>query len=514
MSTYNNPVLRGFYPDPSIVRVNDDFYMVNSSFHYFPAIPIHHSKDLVHWELIGHAICENDFLDLSNISDSHGIWAPDISYYNGEFYIFATLRLNDPPENTTGRLRQTLFMKSKKPEGPYSKPAVLDIDNIDSVHFADDDGTHYCVTAPGVTITKLSDDCCSVAGETVNIWPGTGLRCPEGPHVLKKDGYYYAYLAEGGTGFGHRVSVGRSRSLFGPYEESPYNPVLKQTDKNAVIQRSGHCDLVETQNGEWWAVYLCGRQNEGPYCTIGRETALDKVTWTDDGWFIINDLKGPSTENICPNLPETIYEKHGFDDFDTDKFSFEWEFVRNPHLDKIFIEKDRSMLVIKAGEYDLNDRKAYNIILRRETEHKYCAVTNMFFKPSKNGEQAGITCYYGIYNHIKCCVVYDEGIKVRVYENRNNVVSILGEKEINNYNGQIYLMVRVLRQTREFFYSFDNKNWILVGRAVDCSFLCDEGVTIGKHHTGTLVGLYAYDGKNNTNISAEFDWFDYKVLEK
>ena len=215
MSTYRNPIVRGFYPDPSIVRVGDDYYMVNSSFQYFPAIPIHHSKDLVHWELIGHVITENDYLPLNETSDSHGIWAPDISYFNGEFYVFATMRLNDPPENNTGKLRQTLFMKSKNPEGPYSKPVVLDIDCIDPSHFVDDDGTHYCVTAPGITITKLTDDCEAIAEPTTLVWPGTGLRCAEGPHILKKDGWYYAILAEGGTGFGHQISVGRAKNVMG-----------------------------------------------------------------------------------------------------------------------------------------------------------------------------------------------------------------------------------------------------------------------------------------------------------
>lgn len=512
LNTYRNPVLRGFYPDPSVVRVGDDYYMVNSTFQYFPAIPIHHSKDLVHWELIGHAITENDYLDLTETSDSHGIWAPDISYFNGEFYIFATLRLNDPPENTTGRLRQTLFMKSKNPEGPYSKPVVLDIDRIDPSHFVDDDGTHYCVTAPGITLTKLTDDCSQIAEPTKEVWPGTGLRCSEGPHILKKDGWYYAIVAEGGTGFGHQISVGRAKSVMGPYESSPYNPALKQKDTNAEIQRSGHGDLVQTQNGDWWVMYLCGRANEGKYTTVGRETALDKVTWTKDGWFIVNDGKGPSDENEAPSgLLWTEYEEKVFDDFDSDKLSLEWEFVRNPRLDKISLTKNKGFITIEAGEYDLCERKAYNTLVRRETELSYALTAKLEFEPKKNGQQAGITCYYGINNHIKCCMIYDDGLKVRLYENRNSEKSMMGEISLKEGTKTIYLKVRVIKQTREFFYSTDNESWILIGRIGRCYFLCDEGVTVGKHHTGTLVGIYAYNGKNEETAQAKFDWVDYKV---
>lgn len=512
MSTYRNPIVRGFYPDPSIVRVGDDYYMVNSSFQYFPAIPIHHSKDLVHWELIGHVITENDYLPLNETSDSHGIWAPDISYFNGEFYVFATMRLNDPPENNTGKLRQTLFMKSKNPEGPYSKPVVLDIDCIDPSHFVDDDGTHYCVTAPGITITKLTDDCEAIAEPTTLVWPGTGLRCAEGPHILKKDGWYYAILAEGGTGFGHQISVGRAKNVMGPYESSPHNPALKQTDPGAEIQRSGHGDLVLTQTGEWWVTYLCGRMNEGRCTTLGRETSLDKVTWTEDGWFIVNEGKGPSVENEAPaGLPWTEYEEKNFDDFDDDKLSLEWEFVRNPRNDKISLTKNKGYFTIEAGEYDLCERKSYNTLVRRETELSYTFSTKLEFEPFASGQQAGITCYYGINNYIKCCMTYDDGLKIRVYENRNSEKSVMGEVSIKEGTKTVYLKVRVIKQTREFFYSLDNETWILVGRAERCYFLCDEGVIVGKHHTGTFVGIYAYNGGNEKTVDAKFDWVDYKA---
>ena len=209
--TYKNPVQRGFFPDPSVVRVGDDYYMVNSTFQYFPAIAISHSKDMVHWELIGHAITDPDELDLSDIRDSHGIWAPDISYSNGRFIIMATLRLNADGKRDNNVMRRQVVVSSDRPEGPYSKPSWLEVDSIDPSHFVDDDGKHYMVISPGINLVPISDDCTQVTGDLIPVWPGTGERCPEGPHILRHGDYYYAILAEGGTGYGHGINVGRSK---------------------------------------------------------------------------------------------------------------------------------------------------------------------------------------------------------------------------------------------------------------------------------------------------------------
>ena len=267
-----------------------------------------------------------------------------------------------------------------------------------------------------------------------------------------------------------------------------------------------------TQTGEWWVTYLCGRMNEGRCTTLGRETSLDKVTWTEDGWFIVNEGKGPSVENEAPaGLPWTEYEEKNFDDFDDDKLSLEWEFVRNPRNDKISLTKNKGYFTIEAGEYDLCERKSYNTLVRRETELSYTFSTKLEFEPFASGQQAGITCYYGINNYIKCCMTYDDGLKIRVYENRNSEKSVMGEVSLKEGTKTVYLKVRVIKQTREFFYSLDNETWILVGRAERCYFLCDEGVIVGKHHTGTFVGIYAYNGGNEKTVDAKFDWVDYKA---
>ncbi len=495
---YYNPVHRGFFPDPSVIRVGEDYYKVNSTFQYFPAIVISHSKDLVHWEIIGHAITKSEYLDLSEILDSRGIWAPDISYYNGKYYIFATLRHND--ENVP--MRSQLVMTSDKPQGPYSKPAVLPIDDIDPSHFIDDDGRHYMVIAPGACVVPLSDDCTQIIGEKVQVWQGTGERCPEGPHIFKKDGWYYAMIAEGGTGYGHGINVARSKSLYGPYESCPYNPVLRQTNADAQIQRSGHGKLVETQNGQWYCMYLCGRKNGGRYTTVGRETALDPVTWTEDGWFIINDRK-PSAQQEMPALPITEYENNGFYDFREGKLSKDWEWVRNPDDNRWrFTEKGLRLYACEGFLYDI---RAKNTLVRREQELSYFAETKLAFKPENEGEQAGLTCYYSTATYVR----FDRcraGLELVI--NRN-----MGEERISFLpydKDEVYLRVEVNGLTRKFLYSSDGKGWTEAGTLENCIYLCDEGVPGDrKRHTGTLVGIFALKGNSKADAYADFEYFKY-----
>ena len=212
---YHNPIRRGMFPDPSIVRVGEDYYMVNSSFIFFPCIPISHSKDLIHWEIIGHAVTEPEWASLDELEGGRGYWAPDISYDNGKFYITATYRLND-----TGTVyRKQIVVSSEKPEGPYSKPAIIDEDGIDPSIFHED-GRHYMLLNRGARILELNEDCTKQISEAELLYYGDQKRAPEGPHLLKKDGYYYLFLAEGGTGAGHRISVARSKTLKGNYEKS------------------------------------------------------------------------------------------------------------------------------------------------------------------------------------------------------------------------------------------------------------------------------------------------------
>ena len=502
--TYNNPVRRGFYPDPSVIRVGDDFYMVNSSFQYFPCIPISHSKDMVHWKTIGHAITNPDYLDLSEIEDSRGIWAPDIHYDEKEkmFYITATMRLNDW-ENPA---RQQLLMKSENPEGPYSKPVWIDINNIDPSLFFDDDGRKYMITAKAAIAYELDSECEKLISGPRVVWDGTGERCSEGPHIMKHNGYYYAIVAEGGTGYGHGINVARSTELFGEYEECPYNPVMRQLDPEKPIQRAGHGKLVDDPNGDWWAFYLCGRRNEGNFTTLGRESALDPVTWTDDGWFLINNGNGPSETQTAPELPAFEGDpKNFFDDFDTDKLNLEWEFVRNPDYDYISLNQEKkSCLRLYTATGNMNEVRAKNILVHRESEFCYTADTSIEFAP-EDGTRAGMTCYYSTATYIRFNVTKRNNKNMlELVINRNQGEELVAETEIPT--GRIYLRVTTDHQTRKFFYSLDGENFTELATVEPCTFLCDEGVpTDRKRHTGTLVGVFAHS--EVARIPADFEYF-------
>lgn len=502
---YKNPVHRGFFPDPSVVRVGEDYYKVNSTFQYFPAIAISHSKDLVNWEIIGYAITKNEYLDLSEILDSRGIWAPDISYSYGRYYIFATLRHNDDNKP----MRSQLIMWSDKPEGPYSKPVVIPVDSIDPSHFVDDDGKHYMIIAPGITIVPLNDECTEIIGEIKQVWAGTGERCPEGPHILKHNGYYYAIIAEGGTGYGHGINVARSRNLYGPYEECPYNPVMRQLNSTVPIQRCGHGKVFETQNGEWWCTYLCGRPNQGNYTTIGRETSLDKVEWTKDGWFKINNGNGPSLISEYPNLPYYNVKRKEYYDFKDGKIDLDFIWVRNP--DKNLYEFKNNCLRIYTANYPLYDVKSKNTLLHREEELKYKAEVCFSFNPVNSKEQAGLTCYYSTVTYVRFNRCFN-GLELVI--NRNYGEELIKREDVD-FENDIYLRVEVKNLQRKFLYSKDGVNWIKFADLDNCIYLCDEGVPGDrKRHTGTLVGMFVNNGGTRIKNYADFKWFVYKNDEE
>ena len=348
---------------------------------------ISHSKDLIHWRIIGHAITNPEWAYLDDLEGGRGYWAPDISYYNNKFYITATYRLND-----TGNVyRKQIVVSSDKPEGPYSKPIFIEEDGIDPSIFNDDDGRRYMLLNRGARIFELNKDATEKISEAKLLYYGDHKRAPEGPHLLKKDGYYYLFLAEGGTGIGHRITVARSKELFGNYEPCPYNPIMRQWDEKAGIQRCGHGKPVQTQNGEWYMVYLCGRMIGKGYSILGRETALDPITWTADGWPIVNNLDGPSALQIKPDLEECIWENTDMDEFDGDVLGLDWMFPRPPESDGYLLRD--SKLWLKGTKAPLKpwmqeilsyvDKKIF-IYGRHPDGHG----------AHERNQDAGLTCYY------------------------------------------------------------------------------------------------------------------------
>ena len=508
---YHNPIRTGMFPDPSIVRVGEDYYMVNSSFIFFPCIPVSHSRDLVHWEIIGHAITNPEWAGLEELEGGRGYWAPDISYDNGTFYITATYRLND-----TGTVyRKQIVVSSDKPEGPYSEPAIIDEDGIDPSIFHEG-GRHYMLLNRGARILELSSDCKKQISEARLLYYGHQKRAPEGPHLLKKDGYYYLFLAEGGTGPGHRISVARSRELMGNYEPCPYNPIMRQTDEKAGIQRCGHGKPVCTQNGEWYMVYLCGRMIGDGYSMLGRETALDPITWMADGWPVVNGLKGPSVLQKKPDLPEWKKgkEETEFASGSVGMRFMDWVTPRAPEADGVCFGEDGSFR-IKGSRYPLAQVEARNILLRRQTAFCFTAKAILRIPKLEKGQEAGLTCYYD--ENTWVCFFIGRGeagyfVQVKEHIGTENICHEeipLSEAEDALTGQALEFRVDTDYLKRVFTFRLGEKE-IRAAKLEHVYYLCDEGIRMGKRFTGAMTGMYAYAGEQE--LYAEFDSFAYEEL--
>lgn len=493
---YRNPIRTGMYPDPSIVRVGDDYYMANSSFVFFPCIPISHSKDLIHWKIIGHAVTQPEWAQLDGLEGGRGFWAPDISYYKGRFYVAVTYRLND----NTNVYRKQFVMSSDRPEGPYSKPAVIDEDGIDPSIFNDDDGKRYMLLNRGARIFELNETATKQISEAEMLYYGDYKRAPEGPHLLKKDGYYYLFEAEGGTGPGHRITVARSKELKGNYEPCPYNPIMRQMDTGAGIQRCGHGKPVQTQNGEWYMVYLCGRMIGKGYSILGRETAIDPITWTADGWPIVNHLDGPSVLQKKPDLKECIWDSSTHDDFDGTELSMDWMFPRPPEKDGYRLENGK--LMIKGSEFDLNTMDARNIALRRQQDFCFQDNCRMELSAWLPGQNAGLTHFYDENTYLKF------GVFARKNGERVlKIVQHVGEVDTNSQEVRIpatieciYLKSETAYLKRTYSYSFDGKEYVEYQTLDEVTYLCDEGLRKGKRFTGAMTGMYAVAGRDENGV--------------
>lgn len=505
---YYNPIVTGTYPDPSIVRVGDDYYMVNSSFFLFPCIPIQHSKDLIHWKTIGHGITDPTYIDLSEVGNGRGFWAPDISYSKGKFYITATLRLND----NDPLIRRQIVVSSINPEGPYSKPKFIDIDGIDPSLFTDDDGKRYMLLNRGARIFEISHEGDKVLSEPRMLWYGDNKRAPEAPHLLKHNGYYYCFVSEGGTGMNHQISVSRSIDLLGPYESCPYNPILKQTNPKHPIQRSGHGKLVETSKGEWFIVYLCGRRVNDKYTILGRETSLDRVLWTKDGWPMINNNKGPSGFNTKPDLDEYIHETSRHKTNSLVNRDHEWVFVRTYKDEYLKEDYMKNTLYMIAGANDLSSLYARNVLLKRQTHLSFDSGVNIELDINNNNYEAGMTCYYDTDTYLKYYITR-EGFKsylcVKEQIGTYGKVSLIKEIDVEE---TMTLKIRTNKLERTFYYLDQNKKWKILGKLNNVYYLSDEGLDLAKRFTGAMVGIYTFDPNGRNQISVGFNKFFIKEV--
>lgn len=458
---YRNPVRRGFYPDPSVVRVGEDFYMVNSTFVQFPCLPISHSHDLVHWHTIGHAVTRLDWSGIAGLPGGHGYWAPDISYYKGRFWVIATLRRDTAP------FRLQMITSAEKPEGPYDETRFLDIDGIDPSLFTDDDGRRYVVVNPGVQVAEIDDNGCLLS-EPRMVYYGSMRIKPEGPHLLKKDGWYYLFQAEGGTGAGHMETVARSRSLYGPYTPCPHNPILSRKELDAPIRRSGHGKPFTLPDGRWYMVYLCGRDVDGK-TMLGRETALDPLTWTAEGWPMVNGLKGPSCVQHAP-LPAHCWQDAPYRAEDLIAPRTDW---------RTFAQLQGESIRLTAGS-DPTAVGPVSLLLRRQQEKRFEQSVEVDVSAMAQG-LAGLTGYYDENSFYLFGLTPDGQAVLEEQIGAERKRTVLCER----LGSRAVLSITADGAKREL--RLDGQSLC----TIDALYLSDEGVRMGKRFTGATLGMAA-----------------------
>ncbi|MGN0229135.1 MAG: glycoside hydrolase family 43 protein [Muribaculaceae bacterium] len=471
---FTNPIIPGFHPDPSICRVGDDYYIVNSTFQYFPGVPIYHSRDLVNWEQIGNVLNRESQLQLGTSSSWDGIYAPTIRYNDGVFYMVTT--------NLSGR--GNFFVTATNPAGPWSEPIWLKQGGIDpSFYF--EDGRCYMVSNPGNKIVLCEID--PKTGEQLTpsraIWGGTGGRYPEGPHIYRKDGYYYLLISEGGTELAHGLTIARSRNIEGPYESNPANPILTHCSVKAQyshIQGTGHGDLIQSTDGRWWVVFLAYRNYSGVH-HLGRETFIAPVEWKDGGWPVVNGGKPIEEHFKCAALPESASMAPVFPARSKNALGCEWIHIQNPIEDNYKVIGDNTIRLTAAGTLDANNKPTF--VGRRQEAVKTSFGTTVDCASLGKGSRAGITVYQIRDGHAE---VYCEG---------KDVVARMRLKSLNVELGRIKGVARGGKaeiridadESRYHFMCKTAKGWQEVG-SVECSLLSTE---VAGGFTGVILGLYA-----------------------
>jgi len=532
-----NPILPGFNPDPSIVRVGDDYYIATSTFEWYPGVQIHHSRDLVHWRLLTRPLRRAGQLNMLGIPDSCGIWAPCLTYDRGRFYLIYTV-VKRYGVTTLGANSGAVFrdldnylVTSETIDGEWSDPVFLNSSGFDPSLFHDEDGRKYLVNMlwdhrpghnrfAGIVLQEYSEERQALIGERALIFQGTSIGLTEAPHLYKRNGYYYLITAEGGTGWGHAVTMARSHGIGGPYELHPETYILTARHRPDVeLQRAGHADLVETQHGETYLVHLCGRplRNRGR-CTLGRETAIQRMKWCSDGWLRTADADGvPLVEVPAPDLPE-----HEFPaplsrvSFDTSELPAEFQWLRSPWPAELFSLTECPGRLRLYGLDSPGSLFRQSMVARRQEAHCFSAGTRIEFGPQHFQQLAGLICYY---NSAKFHCLYlsrDEshGRYVRVM----SCLPDLGRADdvttpFPISDGPVELRVEVDYERLRFAYRAGAEEWRWIPQVFDASIVSDEaGPPFYPNFTGAFVGICCQD-LAGTRRPADFEYFDYAGRE-
>ncbi len=538
MTTIRNPILKGFNPDPSIVRVGDDYYVATSTFEWFPGVQIHHSRDLVHWRLVARPLTRPAQLNMLGDPDSCGVWAPCLTWSDGLFWLIFT-DVKRYGRTTVGgasgasmRDFHNYVVTSPTIDGEWSDATYLNSSGFDPSLFHDDDGRKYFVNQlwdhrpgrgrfAGIVLQEFSAKERKLVGPVRNIFKGTSIGFTEAPHLYKRNGWYYLVTAEGGTGWGHAMTMARSRSIEGPYELHPDKYIITARDRpHATLQRAGHGDLVETRAGDTYAVYLCGRPlpNRGR-CVLGRETAIQKMAWGKDDWLRTLDGSGlPTLESPAPALPSAPVPTAAVrEDFDGGQLPVDFQWLRSPYPDELFSLTARRGYLRLFGRETIGSLFRQSLVARRQQAMCYSASTAMEFEPRHFQQLAGLVCYYNSSKFHYLHVTHDEehGRHVRVMTcTPDSPQSDSFTAPIPIPAGRVELRVEVDQERLRFAFRVgEGSGWRWLPEVFDASILSDEATTPGApNFTGAFVGVACQD-MSGTALPADFDWFEYRERE-
>lgn len=548
-TTIQNPILRGFHPDPSIIRVGEDYYIATSTFEWWPGVRLHHSRDLKNWEQIEYPLSRLSQLDLRGVGASQGIWAPCLTYDQGTFYLVYTVvrsfycNMYDT---------ENYLVTSDNIHGPWSEPVALNNFGFDPSLFHDEDGRKYMVSmvtdhrvpkkyAGRLVLQEYDPEKKAMTGPVRDIYRGEKIFL-EGPHIYKRQGWYCLFAADTGTGEGHGQSVLRSRDIWGPYEmlkenhgeqreeNEAFSILTSRHHEDILLQKSGHGDLVETPGGEWYMVHLCGRAfadrnpadagrfpNSRRYM-MGRETAIQKILWREDGWPVL-EAGGTTPQNEVP-VPKEVSEEvlcrkaAAFplvrDDFEEKVLSLDYQSLRIPMDEHYLSLSARPGWLRMYGRSGLSSRFSQTLIARRMREYCMEASACVEFEPEVFKQMAGLIFLYDCDNYLYLHISRDEDVGkcITLLKAENKKYEYLTDYIPVREKEALYLKMETRNAMTRFYYGYSEKDWQEIGPLINASFLSDEACGEGWF-TGAMIGICCQD-MTGFGRYADFDWFEVK----
>jgi xylan 1,4-beta-xylosidase len=527
-----NPILKGFNPDPSVCRVGQDYYIATSTFEWYPGVQIHHSSDLVNWRLVRRPLDRASQLDMRGNPDSGGVWAPCLSHADGRFWLVYT-----DVKRLDGNFKDAHNYLVTAPEidGPWSDPVYLNSSGFDPSLFHDGDGRKWLLNMQwkhltdsvggqpkhrafdGILLQEYDAEAGRLAGPIRNIFAGSPHGLVEGPHLFRRDGWYYLTVAEGGTGYDHAVTMARARSIEGPYEVHPETFIITSKDApDAALQRAGHGQVVETPDGLVYHTHLCGRPLPSERrCPMGRETALQRCVWGEDGWLrleqggVVPAVEVPAP----PGAPEPEPDQPVAHRFDGPELPDDFQWLRTPYPERIIEMTGKALRLF--GRESIGSWFEQALVARRQEHFRYFAETCVRFEPETYQQAAGLVTYYNRHKFHFLAITHDAVAGGPVLM----LMSCPGDWPDGRLTFplpeamplpalEVELAVEV-EDARQQFYWRAASDWEPIGPELDASLISDEAGR-GEHasFTGAFVGMAAFDTSGRWR-PADFAYFGY-----